>query len=117
MEKRREIHFVVSNLIKIMNDNKLSKVQFADKIGIPEAKWNKIANGRQEIKVSEISKIAETLRMREIDLYTYPEKYIKTGKEESNNEVLITMKLNNILKDKVLSFISQSADLEILNKQ
>jgi len=114
MTNNEKKHFLVDNLIKIMNDSKLNKVQFADKIGFPEAKWNKISNGRQDIDVSEISKIAEKLRMREIDIYTYPDKYVKKGKEDTNNEVLITMKLNNDLKDKVLAFISENTNLEIL---
>ncbi|MDR3094463.1 MAG: helix-turn-helix transcriptional regulator, partial [Bacteroidales bacterium] len=69
-KKEIQVHFVVNNLIKIMNDRKLTKVAFADLIGFTEPKWNKISNGRQALDIYELSKIAENLQMREIDIYT-----------------------------------------------
>ena len=95
MKKKEEKHFLVDNLIKIMNYSKLNKVQFAEKIGFPEAKWNKIANGKQDIKISEISKIAETLRMREIDIYTYPDVYEKEDKTKKTTKILVELEVSD----------------------
>lgn len=68
-------NFVVENLRKKMYDSNMNGSQFAEKIDMPEAKFNKILNGKQNLKVDEISEIARKLQMREIDLFTYPEKY------------------------------------------
>ena len=67
-KEKTQVHFVVENLRKIMNDNNMSGSQFADRINMPEAKLNKILNGRQNLKIDEISEIARKLQMREIDL-------------------------------------------------
>ena len=112
--KNIEKHFVVEKLLKIQQKRGLTKVAFADLIGFKEAKWNKISNGNQELSINELSKIAEKLQMQEIDIYTFPDKYTKEGIKETANEVLITMKLNDELKDKVLSFISQNENIEII---
>ena len=73
-----ELHFIVNNLLKIMKAKDLSKVAFAEKIGFDEPKWNKISNGRQNLSVRDLSKIAEGLGMREIDIITYPDEYVDT---------------------------------------
>ncbi|MDR1624135.1 MAG: helix-turn-helix domain-containing protein [Tannerellaceae bacterium] len=114
--KERSIHFVVENLIKIMNDNKLTKTGFSEKIGMPEPKWNKISNGKQSLSVSDLSKIAENLRLREIDIYTYPKKYIES--KQTKNEGIktqLTIELKEELKDKVLELVFGDSNLEILN--
>ncbi|GHU85412.1 hypothetical protein FACS1894153_0580 [Bacteroidia bacterium] len=69
-------HFIVENLIKIMNDKKITKVAFAELVGFLEPKWNKISNGKQLLNVNELSNIARKLNMREVDIITYPEVYV-----------------------------------------
>jgi transcriptional regulator with XRE-family HTH domain len=118
MEKRNENpkHFVVENLIKIMNAKKLTKSAFAETIGFPEPKWNKISNGKQLLSVDEISNIAEKLRMREIDIFTYPKVYVETDKVNSDVKTQITVELKEELKQRVLELVFGNSNLEILNK-
>ncbi|MCL1868323.1 MAG: helix-turn-helix transcriptional regulator [Paludibacter sp.] len=115
-KKKTENHFVVENLIKIMNDRKLTKVEFADLIEFPEAKWNKISNGWQALKVDEISKIAEKLQMREIDIYTFPKIFREKEGELKNTEIKaqLTIELQEDLKQKVLEMIFGKENIEIL---
>jgi DNA-binding Xre family transcriptional regulator len=112
--KNKELHFVVDNLIKIMNDRKLKKVDFANIIGFPEAKWNKISNGKQLLNVDDLSKIARNLGMREIDILTYPLEYVESLKKENAPRTLITVELKEELKEDVLSRVLGKNYKEIL---
>ncbi|MDR1981357.1 MAG: helix-turn-helix transcriptional regulator [Tannerellaceae bacterium] len=115
IEKEKK-HFVVDNLIKIMSAREMTKSSFADKIGFLESKWNKISNGNQNLTVNDLSKIAEKLQMREIDILTYPDKYYATNKKESDVKAQITVELKADLKEQVLQLVFGKSDLEILNK-
>ena len=113
--ENKQNHFLVENLIKIMNDKKLSKSSFAELIDFPEAKWNKISNGNQSLKVEEISKIAEKLQMREIDIFTYPKKFREVEIKHSDLKAQLTIELKEDLKNKVLEMIFGKENIEILN--
>ena len=112
---KTQVHFVVENLRKIMNDNNMSGSQFADRINMPEAKLNKILNGRQNLKIDEISEIARKLQMREIDLYTYPEKYYPINKDDSITKALLTIELRDDLKEQILNLVFKNSNIELLN--
>ena len=74
-----------------MNDSKLNKTQFAEKIDMPEPKWSKISNGIQKIDLFELSKIAEKLQMREIDIFTYPDIYVLEKEENRTRRILVEL--------------------------
>ena len=116
MTNNEKKHFLVDNLIKIMNDSELNKIQFAEKIGFPEAKWNKIANGKQGLSVAELSNIAENLQMSEVDIYTYPKKFSEQGKESDIIKAQLTVELKQELKDKVLQLVFGNKNIEILKE-
>ena len=109
-----KLNIVVQNLIKIMNDKKLNKVSFANLIGFPEAKWNKIANGKQRLSVNELSIIAEKLQVQEIDIFTYPKKFRETDSRNEDIDAQLTIKLKENLKQKVLEMIFGNKNMELL---
>ncbi|MDR3095248.1 MAG: hypothetical protein LBU62_11510, partial [Bacteroidales bacterium] len=74
-------------------------------IGFTEPKWNKISNGRQALDIYELSKIAENLQMREIDIYTYPKRFQETDKPDCEIKTHITFELDESLKNKVLALV------------
>jgi len=113
----QNLHIVVQNLIKIMNDNKLNKTEFADKIGFKEAKWNKISNGNQSLDVYEISKIAEKLLCREIDIFTYPKKFYEIEKKDADIKAQIVIEVREELKDDVLQLVLGKSNLKIINNK
>jgi transcriptional regulator with XRE-family HTH domain len=115
-ETKKTTHFAVDNLIKIMNDRKLTKIAFAELVGFPEAKWNKISNGKQSLSVEDLSNIAEKLRIREIDIFTYPKVCIEADRVDSDVKAQLTVELKKELKSKVLELIFGNSNLEILNK-
>jgi len=97
---------VIENLIKIMNDRKLSKVSFADLIEFPEAKWNKIANGKQRLSVNELSIIAEKLQIREIDIYTYPFVFVKKEAKDTIERISVTFDVSPENRDMLLNLVT-----------
>ncbi|MDR0828804.1 MAG: helix-turn-helix transcriptional regulator [Prevotellaceae bacterium] len=115
MKNSKEKSFVIENLLKIMNDKKLTKVAFSELVGMPEPKWNKIANGKQNLSVNELSEIAEKLRMKEIDILTYPKKFAEVGTVNSDVKAQITVELKEDLKGKVLELVFGNKNLELLN--
>jgi len=114
--KKRSSHFVVEQLLKIMNDRKLTKSAFADLIGFQEAKWNKISNGYQSLSIEELSNIAEKLQMREIDIYTWPKIFIEIDKKGDDVRAQLTIELKDEIKQKVLKMIFGNKNVELINK-
>lgn len=115
-EKEVSVHFVIDNLIKIMNDRKLTKSAFADLIMFPEPKWNKISNGRQALSIDELSLIADKLQIREMDIYTYPKIYVEFDAKHDGIKAQLTIELKETLRQQVLELIFGNRNVELLNK-
>ncbi len=117
MKKEKAIiHKVISNLNKIQINSGLTKSSFALTIGYPESKWNKISNGHQNLSIDELSNIAEKLSMREIDIYTYPNKYYLPDDKNDDVKVIVSLEVKNSIKSKVLKDVFGNQNIEILNK-
>lgn len=117
MEKQKNapVHFIIDNLIKIMNDRKLTKSAFADLITFSESKWNKISNGKQLLSLDELSIIAEKLQIREIDIYTYPKIYVELDSKNDKIKAQLTIELKESLRKQVLELIFGNKNVELLN--
>lgn len=115
-EKEVSVHFVIDNLIKIMNDRKLTKSAFADLIMFPEPKWNKISNGKQSLNLDDLSFIAEKLQIRELDIYTYPKIYVELDSRNDNIKAQLTIELKESLRQQVLELIFGNKNVQLLNK-
>jgi DNA-binding Xre family transcriptional regulator len=115
-QEGHSVHFTVENLIKIMNDRKLTKSYFAELIEFPETKWNKISNGNQELRVGELSKIAKKLQIKEIDIYTYPKKFVEIDHKSDDIKAQLTIELKENMKSQVLSLIFGNENVRVLNK-
>jgi len=113
-QKEKSVHFVIEKLIKIMNDKKLTKSAFAELVGFPEAKWNKISNGRQSMSIDELSNIAEKLQMREIDILTWPKVFVEFNSGNDQLKAQLTIELKEELKQKVLELIFGNKNIQLL---
>lgn len=106
MEKMK-LHPVVENLNNIMKDKGLSKIEFANLCEFPEPKWNKISNGKQELSLWELSKIASSLKMPVQDIITYPDKYVKLEDGNTGERVSITFEVSPDKRDMLLRLVTQ----------
>lgn len=105
--KSTNLHPVVQNLLKIQKDRKLTKVAFAEVLGIQESKWNKISNGNQDVSLSELSDFARVLGMREIDLYTYPQIF-EDKMEVQPERISVTFEVSPDKRDILLSLVTKN---------
>ena len=108
---------IIHNLQKIMRDNNLSQAQLAEYAGTSASQISKIINGTVKLSINQLSNIARELKMTELDVITYPDKYEKVGScEDGPAEVFVQLKLKKEKKDQVLKLVFGENDIEILNR-
>jgi len=104
--KSTEIHFIVENLIKIRNSKRLSQADFSELVGIDYTIYNKIETGYQKLSLEKLSKIATNLQMREIDIYTFPDVYVKKGAKDIIERVSVTFDVSPENRDILLNLVT-----------
>lgn len=108
---------IAKNIRKILNDRGLTQSALAVEDILPEGKLSKILNCGQMMKMEELSIIASKLSMRDIDILTYPDVYVKKEEQEAEPvEAVLQIKLKKDKKDQVLKLVFGDNNIEILNK-
>lgn len=108
---------VINNLRKIMNDRNLKQETIAGYARMSASQFSKILNGQVQLSLFQLSNIAINLSMREIDLITYPDIYVKSDKQQEELvEAVLQIKLKKDKKDQVLKLVFGENNIEILNK-
>jgi transcriptional regulator with XRE-family HTH domain len=113
-QKIKNIHPVVENLIKIRNYRRLNQAEFANLVDIDPSIYNKIESGRLNLSLDKISKIAEKLQMRDIDIFTYPDVYVEVNKSNNDLKTQLTIELREDLRQKILELIFGSKNIQLL---
>ena len=86
-------------------------------MGVTPSQFGKVIRGEVKVSWAQLSKLASNLSMSEIDLMTYPDKYVKVGKPEDEPiEAVLQIKLKKDKKDQVLKLVFGENNIEILNK-
>lgn len=115
-EKDMEVR-LVENIRNIIASKGLNQYGLSVESGISDKTISKIFTGQQHIKVEHIAKIARALSLREIDLFTYPEKFERAHEQENGPaEVLLQLRLTKEKKDQVLKLVFGENNIEIFNK-
>ena len=108
---------IVGNLHKILRDNDIAQARMAEYAGTTPSQFSKILSGQVKLTLEQISRIATSLSMSEIDIITYPDKYVKQSEKQSEPvEAVLQIKLQKEKKDQVLKFVFGENNLEILNR-
>lgn len=108
---------IIKNIIKIMNDKGLRQNSISKLTNISESKVSKMLSGSTKISLDNLSEIARALSVREIDIITYPKKYIEKAEgEEEPLEAILQIKLKKDKKEQVLKLVFGENNIEILNK-
>jgi len=108
---------IVENIRKVMNHRGLNQAKLASLSGITEQTISKILNREQSLSIYYLSKIARTLKLREIDLITWPDIYqAPPEQKEEPSEVFLQLKLKKEKKDQVLKLVFGENNIEIFNK-
>lgn len=108
---------LINNIRKIMNDRNITQAAMASYLGTSPSQFSKILSGQVRLKLEEISNLATSLSMREIDIITYPDVYLSQKETIQNEpEVAVQIKLKKDKRDQVLRLIFGNNDIEILSK-
>lgn len=107
---------VVRNIVKIRNLRGLSKRDVALKMGMNEASYGRIENGKIALSYNHLAQIASVFDMSVIDIITYPYIYCKKDEKEEPVEAVLQIKLKKDKKDQVLKLVFGENNIEIFNK-
>lgn len=104
--------------IKVIRLQKAINQQvIADALNLDVAVVSNIENGKRELRVKELEIISKALGIPVIDLFTYPDKYVKASqKDEEPIEAVLQIKLRKEKKEQVLKLVFGENDIEILNR-
>lgn len=104
-------------LLKIMRDRNLTQAAMAEYMGVTPSHFGKVVRGEVKMSFVQMSKLAANLSMGEIDLMTYPDKYIRVEKPEDDPvKAVLQIELKKDKKDQVLKLLFGEHNIEILNK-
>ena len=108
---------LVANLLKIMRDRNITQAALAEYMGTSPSQLSKILNGGLYLTMAHISNLATNLSLREIDIFTYPDKYVSQKAAENEPiEAILQIRLTKDKKAQVLKLVFGENDIEILNK-
>lgn len=120
MKKNRTEFYrsMVTNVQTIMASKGLNQRSLADLVGHKESTISKILNFEAGMSFDLLSKIASALSVTELDLFTYPDHYVKAGDVGAPEpvEAILQIRLQKDKKDQVLRLIFGDNNIEILNK-
>ena len=108
---------IINNLRKLMNDRGLTQATMSEFADTSPSQFSKILNGSVQLSLLQLSNIARSLSMSEIDLITYPDMYVKSAKQQDEPvEAILQIKLKKDKKDQVLKLVFGENNIEIFNK-
>lgn len=108
---------VITNIIKIRTAQGLNKREVADAIGMNEASYGRIENGKIALSYSHLALLASAFKMRVIDILTYPQIYVpKEDVKQDPMEAVLQIHLKKDKRDQVLRLVFGDNNLEIFNK-
>lgn len=107
---------IIENIKEIRINKGIPQKALADALSVDNAVISNIENGKRELKVAELENIANCLGVEVIDLFTYPEKYVPSGKQHEDVEAVLQIRLKDEKKIEILRSVFGDKNYEILNK-
>lgn len=102
---------------EIRTQKAINQQDIADALCLDVAVVSNIEKGKRDLRVKELEIISNVLGMSVVDLFTYPDKYIKATQTEGEQiEAILQIKLRKDKKDQVLKLVFGENNIEILNK-
>ena len=107
---------VVKNIIEIRRNKGVNQYSISDALNVDVSVVSNIENGKRELKVSELGKIANALGVDILYLFTYPDKYEKKETRKEPVEAILQIKLQADKRDQILKLVFGDKNLQILDK-
>ena len=111
---------LAQQLRKIIKDKNITQATIAEYADISESQFSRVLSGTVQLSLRQLAMIASNLNMREIDIFTYPDRYEKVAPDGTQPsepiEAVLQIKLQKDKKDQVLRLLFGENDIEILNR-
>ena len=96
---------IVENIREIRKSKGYSQSVIANAIGCDVSNWSKVEQGLQNVQIGDLEKIANCLGLRVIDLFTYPDVYVKKGEE--SERISVTFEVSPDKRDILLNLVTK----------
>lgn len=96
---------IVENIREIRKSLGLNQEVIANAIGCDVSNWSKVEQGKQNIQIEDLEKIAHCLNVRVIDLFTYPDVYVKKG--EAQDRISVIFEVSPDKRDILLNLVTK----------
>ena len=108
---------VVENIRKIIALRNLKQAAVGDFAGISESQFSRVLSGSVQLSLNQLADIASGLKMRVIDIITYPDVYVKKEEREEDDdaEVLLQLKVRKEKKEEILKLVFGENFLEVID--
>lgn len=119
MEKQIKTFYdtILQNIRKIMKDRDISQSRIASKAGMQASQVSKILSGDQRMSIDSLSKFARAFSMSEIDIITYPVKYLPVDKVTKEPvKAVLQIELSKEKRDQVFKLVFGEGCSEILKE-
>ena len=108
---------VYEALREIRKKKAISQQVIADALNVDVAVVSNIEKGKRDLRVKELEIISNVLDVPIIDLFLYPQTYMKASyMEEDDVEAVLQIKLRKKQKDQILKLVFGENNIEILNR-
>ncbi len=103
---------IVQNIKKIRIAKNINQDVIAMALGFDVSNWNKIENGKQQLKVNQLEKIAQVLGVNVIDIFTYPDVYVNPATLRNGERISVTFDIPLENKANLLKMIHAKPEQE-----
>lgn len=101
---------LVQNIKQIRLDKGINQDLIADALNFDVANWSRIENGKQELKVAHLEKIANVLGVNVIDMFTYPHVYVNKDTLDIAERISVTFEVSPDKRDILLSLVTKKEE-------
>jgi transcriptional regulator with XRE-family HTH domain len=98
---------IIDNIVKIRKEKGISQENIAFAINCDASNWNKIENGKQQLRVNQLAKIAEILKVDVIYLFTYPKTFVDASTIENYEKISVTFEVSPDKRDILLNLVTK----------
>jgi len=97
---------VVQNIVALRKKMGFKQAIIADAIGCDVSNWSKVETGAQALQIEDLEKIANCFHLRVIDLFTYPERYVRESRP-SDRKCSVTFEVSPDERDYLLHLVTK----------
>lgn len=104
---------VVTNIVKIRIDKKISQQEMADLLGVSAPTYSRYESRTISLTFDTLAKIASAFSMRVIDVITYPEVYTNEKTASAPTKVIVEL---DVSQDEFIKMGLKDKVIQVLNK-